>query len=127
MDRSILSRFTLATLITASIGLVGCAGDVATEIKTNAQVRDRVMGAIVSDSALAEQMTRQLLASDSHRTRVVEAVLREDKSAQYVIARIGHEPDAVDLVLQTAASDSVGRAHLMTLLKGMEIALRAKK
>ena len=34
---------------------------------------------------------------------------------------------AVDLVLQTAASDSVGRAHLMTLLKGMEIALRAKK
>lgn len=127
MDRFILSRFTLGTLVVAALTVVGCAGDVATEIKTNAQVRDRVMGAIASDSGLAVKMTHQMLANDSLRVRVVETVLHDSNSAQYVLARIGHEPDAVDLVLQAAASDSVGRAHLMTLLKGMQMALGAKQ
>jgi hypothetical protein len=111
--------------IAATLLVAGCAGDVATEIRTNAQVRDRVMGAIANDSALAQQMTSRLLANDSLRTRVVETMLRDSPSAQYVLARIGREPDAVDLVLQAAAADSVGRAHVMTLLKGMQMAMQA--
>jgi hypothetical protein len=101
-------------------------GDMTAEIKTNPQVRERAMNAIASDGELAVEMTRTLLANDSLRVRVVETVLREDKSAQYILARIGHEPDAVDLVLQAAAADSAGRAHLMTLLKGMQIGMGKK-
>ena len=108
------------------LALAGCGGDVATEIRTNAQVRDRVMTAIVSDGSLAQQMTERLLASDSLRFRVVETMLHDSKSAEYVLARIGHTPDAVDLVLQAASSDSVGREHLMTLLKGMQMALKGR-
>ena len=114
-----------ALAATSLLGLAGCMGDVATEIKTNAQVRDRVMGAIVSNGALAQQMTQRLLATDSLRTGVVETMLHDKASAQYVLLRIGSNPDAVDLVLQAAASDSAGREHVMTLLKGMQMALKA--
>jgi len=86
-----------ALAATALLVLAGCGGDVATEIRTNAPLRDRVM----------------------------ETMLHDKSSAQYVLMRIGTNPDAVDLVLQTAASDSVGREHLMTLLKGMQMALKA--
>ena len=127
MDRSILSRITFGTLVMASLTLAGCAGDVTKEIKTNAQVRDRVMGAIASDGDLAVKMTQQLLANDSLRVRVVEAMLHDSNSAKYILARIGHEPDAVDMVLQAAAADSVGRAHVMTLLKGMQMAMGASR
>lgn len=117
-------RTLAATLLFA---LAGCAGDVATEVKGNVQVRDRVMSAIASDGALAQQMTQRMLAIDSLRAGVIETVLHDKASAQYVLVRIGTNPDAVDLVLQTAAADSAGREHLMTLLKGMQMGLKAGK
>ena len=116
-----------AAMALSLLVFAGCAGDVASEIKTNAQVRDRVMGAIVSDGKLAQEMTQRLLATDSLRFKVVETMLHDSPSAQYVLTRIGHEPDAVDLVLQAAASDSAGREHVMTLLKGMQMAMKANK
>ncbi len=116
-----------AAMALSLLVLAGCAGDVASEIKTNAQVRDRVMGAIVSDGKLAQEMTQRLLATDSLRFKVVETMLHDSPSAQYVLARIGHEPAAVDLVLQAAASDSAGREHVMTLLKGMQMAMKANR
>ena len=122
MKAARIGRIAFAVML---LGLTGCMGDVATEIRTNAATRDRVMGAIVSDGALAQQMTQRLLATDSLRTRVVETMLHDSQSAQYVLTRIGRNPEAVDLVMQAAASDSVGREHLMTLLKGMEMALRS--
>ena len=112
----------------AAIALVaGCSGDIAGELGRNVQVRDRVMGAIAADSTLAREMASRLLGSDQQRRRVIDTVLADDRSAQYVLARIGRSPTAVDYVLQVAASDSVGREHLMTLLKGMQIALKSAK
>jgi hypothetical protein len=54
-------------------------------------------------------------------------VLADDRSANYVLARIGRSTDAVDYVLQAAAADSAGRAHLLALFKGMQIAMKAPK
>jgi Tfp pilus assembly major pilin PilA len=107
--------------------VAGCAGDIAGELGRNVQVRERVMGAIAADSALAGEMTSRLLGSDRQRQHVIEIVLADDRAAQYVLARIGRIPTAVDYVLQAAASDSAGREHLLTLLKGMQIAMRGAK
>ncbi len=85
------------------------------------------MGAFASDARLAQAMTQRLLANDSLRAGVIETMLHDKASAQYVLVRIGSNPDAVDLVLQTAAADSAGREHVMTLLKGMQMAYKAGK
>lgn len=116
-----------AATVVLLLALTGCGGDVSSQIKSNAQMRENVMGVIVGDAAMAEQMTQRLLANDSLRTRVVETMLHDSQSAQYVLARIGRSPEAVDMVLQAAAADSVGREHLMTLLKGMQMAMKMKR
>ncbi len=105
------------------MAIAGCAGDVVTQVTRNSQVRDRVMTAFASNGALAEQMTRRLLANDSLRTRVVETVLNDSPSAQYVLDRIGHNTGAVDYVLQAALSDSIGRAHVVALMEQIRKAL----
>src|SRR5262245_2276369 len=107
--------------------LAGCAGDIAGEIGRNVQVRERVMGAIAADTTLSREMTQRLVANNQLRLQVVETMLADDRAAQYVLARIGRNPDAVGYVLQAAAADSAGREHLMTLLKGMQIAMKAAK
>ena len=115
------------TLIAALALVAGCSGDIAGELGRNVQVRDRVMGAIVADTSLSREMATRMLGTDRQRLQVIETVLGDDRSAQYVLARIGRNPAAVDYVLQVAASDSAGREHLMTLLKGMQIALKGSK
>jgi hypothetical protein len=109
------------------LALAGCGGDVATQIKTDAPVRDRAMDTFASNAVLAKQMTQRLLTVDSLRAGVIETMLHDKTSAQYVLVRIGSNPDAVDLVLQVAAADSAGREHVMTLLKGMQLALKSGK
>lgn len=113
--------------LAAAVLNAGCAADVPKQIASNKQLRDQVMGAIAGDGALAEEMTKRLLATDSLRARVIETVLQDSNGARYVIARVGHNPEALDYVLQAASADSAGRAHLMTLFKGMQMALQAKR
>ncbi len=105
------------------MAIAGCAGDVVSQVTRNSQVRDRVMAAFASNGALAEEMTRRLLASDSLRARVVESMLNDNRSAQYVLDRIGHNPGAVDYVLQAALSDSIGRAHVVARMEQIRKAL----
>jgi hypothetical protein len=113
--------------LAALAGVMGCSGDIAGELSRNVNVRERVMGAIAADSALTGEMTQRLLANDKLRQRVIEIVLADDRSAQYVLARIGRSPDAVGYVLQSAAADSAGRAHLMGIIKEMQTAMRGVK
>ena len=114
-------------LITTIALVAGCSGDIAGEMGRNVQVRERVMGAIASDSVLAGEMATRLLGSDRQRLRVVDKILADDRSAQYVLLRIGQSPTAVDYVLQAAAADSAGREHLTALFKKMLAAMQNTK
>jgi hypothetical protein len=104
----------------------GCASDVVTQVTGDARARERVMAAFASDGALAEQMTQRLLATDSLRVRVLETMLRDSPSAQYVLARIGRNPDAMDYALQAAWSDSISRAHLVARMESIRKAVAAQ-
>lgn len=119
------NRIGMSMLVAGVLALTGCGGDLASELRTDMKVRDRVMDAFASDGALAEAMTKRLLAEDSLRVRVVEAMLRDSPSAAHVLSRIGHNPDAVDLVLQAALADSANRAHVITLMKGLQMGMDA--
>jgi cation transporter-like permease len=103
--------------------LAGCAQDVVTQMRKSTTVRNQVMTAIASDRVFASDITQQMVANDSVRTRVVDTMLLDPRVAQYVLMRIGTNPDAVDIVLRTALADSIGRAHLVarmeTIRKGL--------
>jgi Tfp pilus assembly major pilin PilA len=107
--------------------LAGCSGDIAGELGRNVHVRERVMTAIAADSSLAGEMAQRMLATDAQRRRLIETVLADDRSANYVLARIGRNTTAVDYVLQTAAADSAGRAHLRAVFMGTQTAAKGAK
>lgn len=111
--------FTLA----AALAMGGCGGkNMASQLASNEQMRNEVMSAITSNPELAVIMQEKLLASDSLRTRIVDTVLHDTNSSQYVLYRVATNQDAMDLVLKAAVADSSMRTHVLTLLKGVEMA-----
>jgi len=112
----------------AALALAGCGGaDVGKQISTNEQMREQVMGAISTNPDLAVVMQQKLLANDSLRTKLVDTVLQDSKSSEYVLYRIATNQAAVDLVLRAAVADSAMRTHLLSVMKGVEMAEAAKK
>jgi hypothetical protein len=100
----------------------GCGVDVVKQIQSNEQMRGQVMDAIVANKDLTGQMLTKLVATDSTRIRFVDQMLHDPEVAKQVIVRIGTNPDAIDMVMGVAAQDSAMRAHVMTLVKGMQMA-----
>lgn len=123
-------RRKLAVAALAALTLVvaaGCAQDVVTQMAKSSKVRGQVMEAIASDPVYAADMTQHMVEKDSMRVRVVETMLMDPRVAQYVLVRIGRNPDAVDYVLQAALADSIGRAHLVARMETIRKGLAAAK
>ena len=126
MRKSMLRKLSL---IAVALTFAGCAGnaDLGKQIATNQQMRDQAMNAIADNADLAVLMQQKLLANDSLRTRVVDTVLQDANASQYVLYRIATNQAAMDLVLRGAVADSSMREHVLTLMKGVEMAQTAKK
>jgi hypothetical protein len=102
--------------------LLGCAADPVKTIQTDAALRSRVMGAIVADSALASGMADTLIRDPGTRALVVEKLASDGESMQLLMARIARDPTAVDGIIGFAVQESTMKEHVLTLLKGMQIA-----
>lgn len=126
MQNRMLSKLSLAAAVLA---LAGCAGkaDLGKQITTNEQMRDQAMTAIAGNIDLAVVMQQKLLANDSLRTRIVDTVLQDADASQYVLYRIATNQAAMDLVLRGAIADSSMRQHVLSVMKGVEMAQAGRK
>lgn len=122
MTRSRLAVVMVAALVVAA----GCSTDVAKQLTSNEQVRTQVFDAIAANRDLAGQAMDRIMASDSTRIAVVDHMLGNDAVAQQVIVRVATNPNAMDMVIGTAVRDSAMRGHVLTLLKGIEMASKMK-
>jgi hypothetical protein len=114
----------LVAAAATAFGMAGCGSDVASQLQSNEQLRTQVLDTLASHRDLALKAVDRLMATDSLRSAVVDQVLRNEEGAKQVLVRIGTNPDAVDIVLGVAMKDSTVRGHVMTLLKGMQLADR---
>jgi hypothetical protein len=108
------------------LGVGGCGGDIAQQLVSNEQVRTQVLDAITAHKDLAFQAVDKFMASDSLRVQVVDHVLGNNDAAKQVLVRIGTNPAAMDMALGIAVRDSAMRTHILTLMKGMEMAAEKK-
>ena len=107
-------------------GVAGCGGDIAQQIVSNEQLRTQVLDVLASHKDLALKAVDKFMANDSIRTAVVDEMLNNENGAKQVLVRVGTNPQALDMVLGVAVRDSVMRGHVMTLLKGVEMATQHK-
>lgn len=122
-----LRNILLLAAAAAAFSVAGCGGDVAKQLVSNEQLRTQVLDTIAQNKDLAFKAIDKMLASDSLRAEVVDHLLQNDAGAQQVLVRIGTNPQALDMVMNVAVKDSTMRGHLLTLMKGVEMASAAQK
>ena len=119
------TRMALMAAVAAAVVTMlaaGCSVDPVKQLTSNEQFRGQVLDAIVKNRALATQLVDRMMATDSLRVPMVDHLLHNDDVAKQVVVRIGTNPEALDLVLGVAAKDPTTREHLVTLLKGIQMA-----
>ena len=118
------ARMLWTVMVFAAIAAVGCSGDMARQLASNEQLRTQVFDALAGDPKLAMAAVDRLVQSDTLRATVVEHLLSQDDVAKQVLVRIGTTPEALDMVVGIAAKDSTLRDHLVTLVRGIEMATK---
>jgi hypothetical protein len=118
-----MKRSRLAVLAVAALVVVaGCSADLATQLTSNEQVRTQVFDAIAANPQLSGQLVDRLMTADSTRIGTVDKMLANDEVAKQVIVRVAMSKDAMTLVIGAAVRDSAMRVHVLTLVKGIELA-----
>ena len=107
-------------------GVAGCGGDIAQQLVSNEQLRTQVMDALANHKDLALKTVDRFMVNDTLRSAVVDEMLNNENAAKQVLVRIGTNPQALDMVMGVAVRDSAMRGHVMTLLKGVEMATERK-
>ena len=111
----------LILLVSGVLGTAGCGGDVVQQMMSNAEVKTKVMDAVTTDPTLAGEMVDKLIGSEASRGLVLDKVMGNGEMTQAIMARIAKDQTMVDGVLNMAVQDSMMRAHVMTLFKGMQM------
>ncbi|MBK7368614.1 MAG: hypothetical protein IPJ04_12080 [Candidatus Eisenbacteria bacterium] len=113
---------TILMLVAAAAITAGCNGDIGKQLASNELLRTQVFDALAANPQLAMQAIDRVVQGDTLRAQVVEHMLANDDIAKQVLVRIGTNPAALDMVVGIAAKDSTMRDHLVTLVKGIEMA-----
>ncbi len=119
----LVARLSLIAVV--SLLTTGCLGDVAQQVVKDPQVAGRIMDVIAGKREMALGMVDRLVSSDSLRTAVVDRMLENDAVSQQVLERIATNSNALDYVVQVAVQDPAMRDHLVSLVKGIEMASAA--
>jgi hypothetical protein len=117
----------LLVAASAVLGVAGCGGDISQQLVSNEQLRTQVIDVLASHKDLALKTVDRFMASDSVRSAVVDQMLNNENGAKQVLIRIGTNPEALDMVMGIAVRDSAMRGHVLTLLKGVEMATKAQR
>jgi hypothetical protein len=117
-----MRRITLGLLMgVALVAMFGCGGDVVKTVTSDAALEARVMGAITADPAMTGRMVDQLLASEPARAVLLEKLMANGDAVQTVMTQFAKDETRIDGILSLAVQDSSMKAHVMTLLKGMQM------
>jgi len=117
----------LAGLALAAALAAGCSGDMSQQLASDPNLQARVMEVISGNGGMAAQMADRLLAADSTRGMLVGKLLGNGDAAQAVMLSVAKNPTMLDGVIGLAVQDPAMKEHVLTLLKGMEMAGGAAK
>ena len=105
----------------------GCSGDLTQQVMKDPKVVGQVMDAISTHREMAMGMVDRLSSSDSLRAAVADQMLQNDAMSKHLLDRVAGNPQAIDYVLQTAIQDPRMREHIVSLVKGVEMASAGAK
>src|SRR5262245_2295016 len=114
-------RWPLAAFLGLGLLAPACAVDVPRLMKSDLALQGRLMTTIAKDSTMTSRMVDALLEGDLSEA-VVNRVLENGAAAQQVMTTMANDRTRLQGILSLAVQDSSMRDHVLTLLKGMEMA-----
>lgn len=120
MSRRVVAWCAISTCL--AMFAVGCSTDVAKQMGSSPEMQTQVMQAIAGNPDLAGKMVDHLLAADSTREALLERALSNGAAAQEIMREVARDATKLDGVIALAVQDSSMSEHVLTLLKGMEMA-----
>ncbi len=121
------TRNVMLAVALVAIGLAGCSTNLAQQVVSNEAMRTQVLDALATHKDLALKTVDRLMQTDSLRTSVIDEMLKNEEGAKQVLVRVGTNPQALDMVMGIAVRDTAMREHVLTLMKGVQMALDAEK
>ena len=115
--------FVLVFVAAASLGL-GCAGDVSQQVMDSPELQAQVMDMIHANPEAAGGMVDRLLGADSTRALVIEKLVSSAGGARAVMEVVAKNPTLLDGAINMAVQDPATRQHVLTLVKGINMAAR---
>lgn len=115
--------FVLAFSVVALLGL-GCAGDVAQQVMASPDLQAKILDMVSADPEAAGGMVDRLLGSDSTRALVVEKLVSSAGGARAVMEAVAKNTTLLDGAINMAVQDPATRQHVLTLVKGINMAAR---
>jgi hypothetical protein len=111
-----------AVLALGALLAAGCSGNLGSQVMSNPEIQQNIMGTIASHGNTAAAMMDHLLVSDSIRAVVIEKVLASGPASQQLMLAMAKDPTMVDGVINLAVQDSSMKDHVLTLFRGMQMA-----
>jgi hypothetical protein len=113
----------LVVAVSVSLGL-GCAGDVARQVMGDPALQGKIMDMISANPEAAGGMVDRMLGTDSTRAVMIEKLVSSAGGAQAVMEVVGRNQTLIDGAINVAVQDPAMREHVMTLIKGINMAAR---
>jgi hypothetical protein len=113
----------LVVAVSVSLGL-GCAGDVAQQVMGDPGLQGKIMDMISANPEAAGGMVDRMLGTDSTRAVMIEKLVSSAGGAQAVMEAVGRNQTLIDGAINVAVQDPAMREHVMTLIKGINMAAR---
>lgn len=123
--RRIALFVTSATLF--ALLAVGCSGDAVKTMLQSPDMQAKIMEAIASNPTMSASMLTKLMGTDQSREMVVQAVIGNTDAMNAMMQHIAKDPQMVEAFLTTAVQDSAMKAKIMDMVKGMRMAMTARK
>jgi hypothetical protein len=119
------TRWTVVLVVAASALLgLGCAGDVAQQVMGDPAMQGKIMDMISANQEAAGGMVDRLLGADSTRAMMIEKLVSSAGGAQAVMEAVAKNPTMIDGAINIAVQDPAMREHVLTLVKGINMAAR---
>jgi hypothetical protein len=119
------TRWTVVLVVAVSVSLgLGCAGDVARQVMGDPALQGRIMDMISANPEAAGGMVDRMLGTDSTRAVMIEKLVSSAGGAQAVMEVVGRNQTLIDGAINVAVQDPAMREHVMTLIKGINMAAR---
>jgi hypothetical protein len=113
-----MKPLVLRCAVVVLLAIPGCG---PSAMVNNADSRAKLADALVANPGATAVVVDRLVSSDTTRSIVIDRVLANGEARQELMLKAARDRTMLEGMLNVAVQDTAMRAHVMTLVRGMQM------